>query len=82
METVLYTLAEGIRNIAILASPFMPDSMDKVLETLGVGEAERSFDRLGLAHALISGTPMPGKPQPIFPRFAEADDGSSDHAGR
>ena len=81
METVLYTLAECIRNIAILTSPFIPDSMDKVLETLGVGEAERSFDRLGLAHALTSGTPMPGKPQPIFPRFVEEDDGSSDHAG-
>ena len=82
METVLYTLAEGIRNIAILASPFMPGSMDKVFETLGVGEAERSFDRLGLAHALTPGTPMPGKPQPIFPRFVEEDDGWSDHAGR
>ena len=82
METVLYTLAEGIRNIAILASPFMPGSMDKVFETLGVGEAERSFDRLGLAHALTPGTPMPCKPQPIFPRFVEEDDGWSDHAGR
>ena len=60
-------LAEGIRNIAILASPFIPDSMDKVLETLG--GRRRDFDRLGLAHALTSGTPMPGKPQPIFPRL-------------
>jgi len=68
---VLYTLAEAIRNIAILSSPFMPNSMDKVFEILGLGEEERGFDRLGPAHALTSSTPMPGKPQPIFPRFVE-----------
>lgn len=75
METVLYTLAEAIRNIAILSSPFMPNTMDKVFEILGLEEEERGFDRLGLAHALISKAPMPGKPQPIFPRFVEDNDG-------
>ena len=49
--------------------------LDKVFEILGLEEEERGFDRLGLAHALISKAPMPGKPQPIFPRFVEDNDG-------
>jgi len=75
METVLYTLAEAIRNIAILTSPFMPDSMDRVLELLGLNKEERGFDLLGHAHALASGTQVRGKPKPIFPRFVEDNDG-------
>jgi methionyl-tRNA synthetase len=75
METVLYTLAEAIRNIAILTSPFMPGSMDKVFELLGLNEEERGFERLGHTYALTPGTPMSGKPKPIFPRFDEEKDG-------
>ena len=75
METVLYTLAEAIRNIAILTSPFMPDSMDKVFELLGLNDEERGFDKLGHAYALTPGTAMPGKPQPIFPRYVEEEGG-------
>ena len=53
----------------------MPNSMDKVFKSLGLGEEERGFDQLGPAHALTSKAPMPGKPQPIFPRFVEDNDG-------
>jgi len=73
MESVLYTLAEGIRNLALLTSPFMPDAMARVFEQMGVDVDQRGFDRLGSSNALASGTQLAGKPQPIFPRFLEEE---------
>ena len=70
METVLYTLAETIRHIAILLQPFMPDSMERMLDQLAVPADARSFASLGADHALAAGTPLP-KPQGVFPRFVE-----------
>ena len=74
METVLYTLTEAIRNIAILTSPFMPDSMEKIFTLLGIEEEEVCFAKLGLTHAIMAGSPMSSKPQPIFPRYLENKD--------
>ncbi len=70
METVLYTLAETIRHIAVLLQPFMPDSMERMLDQLAVPAEARSFASLGAEHALVAGTPLP-KPQGVFPRFVE-----------
>ncbi|MEL0111709.1 MAG: class I tRNA ligase family protein, partial [Rickettsiales bacterium] len=75
MESVLYVLVEVIRNVAILTTPFMPDSMEKVFVQLGVAEDGRGFGQLGLDHALAPGTPLAGKPVPIFPRFVDEDEG-------
>ena len=45
--TILYVTAEVIRQVAILAQPFMPASAAKMLDLLGVPEGERDFSRLG-----------------------------------
>lgn len=73
METVLYTLSEVIRNLAILTTPFMPDSMARIFDQLGVPADQRGIAHLGSEYALVSGTSMPGKPEPIFPRFVDED---------
>jgi methionyl-tRNA synthetase len=70
MRTVLYTLAETIRHLAILTQPFVPDAAEKLLDQLAVAEGARNFAALGEA-ALVPGTRLP-KPQGIFPRFIEA----------
>ncbi|MBT5498224.1 MAG: class I tRNA ligase family protein [Alphaproteobacteria bacterium] len=75
METVLYTLTEAIRNLAILTTPFMPQSMAMVFDQLSVPEEHRDIDHLGLKHAVGSGTALPGKPTPIFPRFVDDEEG-------
>src|SRR6202040_4178664 len=41
-RTVLYVTAEVIRQIAILAQPFMPRASEKMLDTLGVEKTARS----------------------------------------
>ncbi len=72
METVLYTLAETIRHIAILLQPYMPDSMERMLDQLAIPAEARGFESLGADNALTAGTPLP-KPQGVFPRFVEED---------
>ena len=70
--TVLYVTAEVIRQVAILAQPFIPASAGKLLDLLAVPENERSFAQLGGAHRLAPGSKLPA-PQPVFPRYVEPD---------
>jgi methionyl-tRNA synthetase len=69
MKTVLYTLAETIRHLAILVQPFVPGAAAKLLDQLAVRKTERSFAALA-ATPLAPGTPLPA-PQGIFPRHVE-----------
>ena len=70
--TVLYVTAEVIRQVAILAQPFMPESAGKLLDLLGVPADERDFAKLGGAHRLKPGTVLPA-PVPVFPRYVEPE---------
>ena len=70
MASVLYVLAETIRHLAILAQPFMPGAMARMLDQLAVAETARDFPRLGPEHALAPDTPLP-KPEGVFPRFQD-----------
>ncbi|MXV35386.1 MULTISPECIES: methionine--tRNA ligase [unclassified Saccharibacter] len=68
MADVLRVLVDVIRTVATLLQPYMPDTMDKMLNQLGVQADERTIDALK--------TPTPGgrqlpKPQGLFPRFVE-----------
>jgi methionyl-tRNA synthetase len=69
MRTVLYTLAETLRHLAILTQPFVPESAGKLLDQLAVPAAARDFAALETS-ALTPGTSLP-KPEGIFPRFVE-----------
>src|SRR3984893_11439136 len=73
MRTVLYTLAEVIRHLGILAQPFIPTAARRLLDQLAVPDADRRFTALD-ATPLVPGTPLP-KPEGIFPRFVEAKAG-------
>jgi methionyl-tRNA synthetase len=70
--TVLYTTAEVIRQVAILAQPFIPASAAKLLDILAVPADQRSFAHLGEKHRLAPGAPLP-PPTPVFPRYIEPE---------
>ena len=70
MATVLYVLAETIRQLAILTQPFMPRASAALLDQLAVPADARDFKALGTATALAPGTPLP-TPQGVFPRWVE-----------
>ncbi len=70
--TVLYVTAEVIRQVAILAQPFMPTASGKLLDILAVPAGERDFSRLGGAQRLAAGAALPA-PSPVFPRYVEPE---------
>jgi methionyl-tRNA synthetase len=69
-RTVLYVTAEVIRQIAILTQPVMPAASAKLLDSLGIPEAERGFAALGGKTRIAPGTTLPA-PQAVFPRYIE-----------
>ena len=81
MATVLWTTAEVTRQVAILAQPFVPAGAAKLLDVLAVPEAARDFAHLGGKGRLKAGTALPA-PQPVFPRYVEAEEKAADHARR
>ena len=72
METVLWTTAELIRNLAILIQPVMPESAAKLLDQLSVAADRRGFAEIGEGGELLAGTGLPA-PQGVFPRWVEPE---------
>jgi methionyl-tRNA synthetase len=68
MAAVLRVLADALRVIATVLQPFMPGSMARMLDQLGVPAAARDLAALGAP--LAAGTELP-TPQALFPRFVE-----------
>ena len=68
--TVLYVTAEVLRQIAILAQPFMPASAGKLLDLLAVPDGERTFAYLDGKHRIAAGAKLPA-PAGVFPRYIE-----------
>jgi methionyl-tRNA synthetase len=68
MGSVLRVLADLLRQVATVLQPFMPDSMARMLDQLGVPAEAR--DLAALSSPLPGGTVLPA-PQGVFPRFVE-----------
>jgi methionyl-tRNA synthetase len=72
LNTVLYNLAETLRVVSILISPFMPATAPKIWAQLGIADNLANM-RLNDAKSwgrLAAGTQVM-KPEPIFPRIEE-----------
>jgi methionyl-tRNA synthetase len=68
MGEVLRVLADVLRVVATVLQPFMPGSMGRMLDQLGVPADARDLAALGVAVA--DGTVLP-PPQGLFPRHVE-----------
>ena len=66
LGTVLYNLLEGIRFIAVLLKPFMPETSDKILEQIGTDV--NTLDSLAEFGATAAGTKV-GTATPLFSRL-------------
>jgi len=72
MQTVLYVLADVIRQLALITQPFVPEAAGKMLDQVAVAEDARDFTSFGEVGRLAPGAELP-KPEGIFPRFVEED---------
>jgi methionyl-tRNA synthetase len=70
--TVLYTTAEVIRQVAVVAQPFMPQAASRLLDLIAVPPDWRDFATLGGSGRLAPGSPLP-PPAPVFPRYVEPE---------
>jgi methionyl-tRNA synthetase len=70
MGNVLRVLVDVLRPIGTVLQPFMPGTMGRLLDQLGVPADARQFD--ALTAPLVDGTVLP-TPQGIFPRYVETD---------
>ena len=66
LGTVLYNLLEGIRFIAVLLKPFMPETSDKILEQIGTDV--NTLDSLAKFGAMKVGAKV-GTATPLFSRL-------------
>ncbi len=69
MASVLAVLADVIRCVALVLQPFMPGTMARLLDQLGVAPNARQLAQF--SQMVSPGTPLPA-PEGIFPRYAEA----------
>jgi methionyl-tRNA synthetase len=66
MNTVLYTLCETIRKIALMTLSILPEGSSKILDYLAIDSDNRTFKALN--NPLIPGVELP-MPAAIYPRF-------------
>jgi methionyl-tRNA synthetase len=71
--TVLYVTAEILRQVAILAQPFVPSSASRLLDLLAIKPEERGFDALKPTSRIKARITLP-TPAPVFPRYVETED--------
>jgi len=72
MKTVLYTLAEAIRRLAIMIQPVTPDAATQILDQLKIDTDQRQFEHISDTYMLKSGVEI-GKPEGVFPRIIEEE---------
>ena len=68
MDTVLYVLAEAIRQLAMISQPFVPVAAEKMLDQVDVNLTKRNFSEFGIQGRLTPGSKLP-KPEGVFPRY-------------
>ncbi len=68
LACVLYNLLDTIRIISTLLSPFMPTTMPKIFEQIGVSEEDLGYDNAG-KFGVISKTVTVKKGEALFPRI-------------
>jgi methionyl-tRNA synthetase len=74
MASVLRVLADVLRAVATVLQPFMPGSMARMLDQLGVAVDQRSL--ADLTKPVPDATVLPA-PSAVFPRFVEAEAGTA-----
>ena len=79
MGTILYNSMEALRVIAVLISPFMPSTANRIFEQIGLEASPtvQNLDSLAEWGGLKAGLDI-GKPEAIFPRLDLKKRGTQD----
>ncbi len=77
LATVLYTVSEGLRSLAILLAPVIPEASEKLWRALGLESALGQVSKQRISEAGVWGVTQSGTAQqplePLFPRIETED---------
>ena len=73
LKSVMYHLVENLRKIAILISPYMKDTSDKIFTQLNISDSLKTGDSLK-DNKLITNLKVTDKPEVLFARLDVADE--------
>lgn len=69
LGSVMWNLAESLRQTAVLIQPFMTHAPQKIIEQLGLSPESLTWDSLDVSTGITKGTKVVEKGVPIFPRL-------------
>ena len=69
LGSVMWNLAESLRQIAVYLQPFMTNSPKQIAEQLGLSADELTWESLDNTSSIATGTKVIEKGIPIFPRL-------------
>jgi len=73
LATVLYTAAEGLRMVTVLAHPVLPQATEKIWKQLGQSDPLSAVQLDGLSWGQLKPGTKTGKPEGIFPRVEKSE---------
>ena len=73
-KSVMYHLAENLRKIAIILSPFMPETSNKMLSQLGLSTEITTWDEELNSNKIIPETKVIEKGEPLFIRLDKEEE--------
>ncbi len=81
LKTVMYNLAETLRIVAILISPYIPSTSPKIYTQLGLEVPAQMYLKDCAWGGLANGTKV-AKGDPLYPRIEIAEDGATIIGGK
>lgn len=69
LGSVMWNLAESLRQTAVLIQPFMTNAPKSIIEQLGLSPESLTWDSLDVSSSITTGTKVVEKGIPIFPRL-------------
>lgn len=81
LKTVMYNLAEALRIVAILVSPYIPATSPKIYVQLGLAVPEQLLLADAAWGGLANGTKV-CKGEPLYPRIEVTEDGATIIGGK
>ena len=69
LKSVMFHLAESLRKIAILLTPFMPSKSDEILKQLNLSTENKAWDLVYSDNEIPENTKVASKCEPLFARL-------------
>ena len=74
LKSVMFHLAENLRKIAILITPIMPETSNKMLAQLGLTEQDKEWETLNNNNQIKPETKVISKGEPLFVRLEKEEE--------